>query len=175
MLRLLVSPALLQVSPSAQPVVSIELRCSRHIDQPGSQREPGIVSQLLTITTATTVETHHTAPRPSSLRFTPQLIPKPFDIIHPIQNHKAILPQRASRSRIGSSAGHLLCARIIVHAPRMGSIVRRDDVDFVALFGGGDCAGGEEVVLGLFEEGGELVGAVGEARAGVAGEDYELC
>ena len=56
----------------------------------------------------------------------------------------------------------------------MGSIVCRDDVDFVALFGGGDCAGGEEVVLGLFEEGGYLVGAVGEARAGVAGEDYEL-
>lgn len=50
----------------------------------------------------------------------------------------------------------------------------RDDVDFVAWFCGGDCAGGEEVVLGLFEEGGELVGAVGEARAGVAGEDDEL-
>ena len=57
----------------------------------------------------------------------------------------------------------------------MGSIMRRDDVDFVAWFRGGDCAGGEEVVLGLFEEGGYLVGAVGEARAGVAGEDYELC
>lgn len=169
MVRLLDSPAVLRVSPSAQPVVSIEPRYSQHIDQPEFQREPGIVSQLLTTTTITTVKTHHTAPRPSSLRLTPQLIPKPFDIIHPIQNHKAIFPQRASRSRIGSSAGHLLRARIIVHAPRMGSIMRRDDVDFVAWFRGGDCAGGEEVVLGFFEEGGYLVGAVGEARTGVAG------
>ena len=53
--------------------------------------------------------------------------------------------------------------------------MRRDDVDLIAWFRGGDCAGGEEVVLGFFEEGGYLVGAVGEARAGVAGEDYELC
>ena len=56
----------------------------------------------------------------------------------------------------------------------MGSIMRRDNMDFVAWFRRGDCAGGEEVVLGFFEEGGELVGAVSEARAGVAGEDYEL-
>ena len=52
--------------------------------------------------------------------------------------------------------------------------MRRDNMDFVAWFRRGDCAGGEEVVLGFFEEGGELVGAVSEARAGVAGEDYEL-
>lgn len=54
MLRLLGSPAVLRVSPSAQPVVLIELRYSQHIDQPVSQREPGIVSQLLTTTTTTT-------------------------------------------------------------------------------------------------------------------------
>lgn len=71
MVRLLDSPAGLRGSRSAQPVVSIEPRYSRHIDQPESQREPGIVSQLLTTTTTTTVKTHHTTPRPSSLRLTP--------------------------------------------------------------------------------------------------------
>lgn len=52
--------------------------------------------------------------------------------------------------------------------------MRRDRDDLVARLGGGDGAGCEEGVLGFFEEGVELVGAVGEARAGVAGEDYEL-
>lgn len=49
--------------------------------------------------------------------------------------------------------------------------MRRDRDDLVARLGGGDGAGCEEGVLGLFEEGVELVGAIGEARAGVAGED----
>lgn len=40
MVHLLLSPAVLRVSPFAQPVVLIEPRCSQHIDQPESQCEP---------------------------------------------------------------------------------------------------------------------------------------
>lgn len=64
---------------------------------------------------------------------------------------------------------------MIVHGARLvGGIVRRDCDDLVARLGGRDGAGCEEGVLGFFEEGVELVGAMGEARAGVAREDYEL-
>ena len=50
----------------------------------------------------------------------------------------------------------------------------RHNVDLVAGFRGGESAGVEELGLGLFELRRELVGAVGEAGAGVAGQYYEL-
>ena len=50
----------------------------------------------------------------------------------------------------------------------------RYDMDLVAGFRGGESAGVEELGLGFFELRCELVGAVGEAGAGIAGQDYEL-
>lgn len=50
----------------------------------------------------------------------------------------------------------------------------RYDMDLVAGFRGGKSAGVEEFGLGFFELLCELVGAVGEAGAGIAGQYYEL-
>ena len=50
----------------------------------------------------------------------------------------------------------------------------RYDMDLVAGFRGGKSAGVEELGLGFFELRCELVGAVGEAGAGIAGQYYEL-
>ena len=104
---------------------------------------------------------YHAARRSHSLRLTPKLIPISLDIIHPIQNHKCILPQHPLRSCIRNPPRHLLSPRVIVDAPWVRGIVCWYDGDFVAWAGGVDCAGGEEVVLGFLEEGGDLGRAVG--------------
>lgn len=94
-------------------------------------------------------ETYNTTCRPKSLRLTPKLISIPLDIIHAVQNHKAVFAQHALCPGIRDPARLLLRARRIVHCPRVVDIiVRRDDVDLV--FGLWGRVGGEELSLGFF-------------------------
>lgn len=108
------------------------------------------------------------------LRLTPQLITVSFDVVHSVENHEAVFAERALRPRICHAPCLLFCAGMVVNGSRMGGIMSRHNVDLVAGFRGGESAGVEELGLGLFELRRELVGAVGEAGAGVAGQYYEL-
>lgn len=113
-------------------------------------------------------KTYNTTGRPQRLRLTPKLIPISLDIVHAVQNHKAVFAQHALSPGIRDPARLLLRARRIVHCPRVVDIiVRRDNVDLV--LGLWRRVGGEELGLGFLQRRGELVCAVGKPRAGVAG------
>lgn len=103
---------------------------------------------------------YHTTRRLQLIRLTIKLIPIPLDIIHPVQNHDTVLPQRAPGPGVRYPARLLFRSRIVVDSPRMRGVVGRDDVDFIAGFEGRGGVG-EELVLGLVEGGLELVRSVG--------------
>lgn len=127
--------------------------CSQRTGQSAYQHEPSnqVSTYVLPIKKKKNGrwETYNTTCRPKSLRLTPELIPIPLDIIHSVQNHKAVFAQHALCPGIRDPARLLLRARRIVHCPRVVDIiVRRDDVDLV--FGLWGRVGGEELGLGFF-------------------------
>jgi hypothetical protein len=159
---------------TATPSFVSSPRYSQHTDQSVSRHEPTPASISLPVSQSQASQgdqkTYHTTRRPKRLRLTPKLIPIPLDIIHPIENDKAVATQRPLRTCIRQPPRLLLRTRRIVHRPRIVDIVvRGNDVYLVPGFRRGDCACFKESGLGFFQARGELVRAVGEARAGVAG------
>lgn len=102
------------------------------------------------------------------------MIPVPLDVVHAVEDDEAIAAEQTFGARVGDASGFLFGARIVVDGARVGGIVRRNDVDLVAGFAGGNGAGVEEGGLRALQLGGELVGAVGQSRAGIACQDDEL-